>query len=86
MEISAQVSLYPLGQADLLPSIQALWEALEKAGLNYRAGPMSTLVSGPDQAVLEALRQGFQKAAELGQAVMVVTLSNACPIDGEEGK
>ncbi len=86
MDISAQVSLYPLGQQDLLPGIQALWDALEKAGLDYQAGSMSTVVYGPDQAVLEALRQGFERASESGQAVMVITLSNACPVDGEKGK
>lgn len=79
MDIGAQVSLYPLGQPDLLPGIQDVWDALEAAGLRMEAGPMSTLVFGSDQAILEALRQGFQQACRRGPAVMVITITNACP-------
>jgi len=79
MAISAQVSLYPLGQSDLWPAIKAVWQALEKHGLGYRPGPMSTLLEGEEEAVFAALRDAFQAAAEHGSTVMVVTLSNACP-------
>ncbi len=54
MVIGAQVSLYPLGQPDLLPGIQDVWEALEEAGLQKEPGPMSTLVSGEDGVGLAA--------------------------------
>lgn len=80
MYIGAQVSLYPLGQADLLPAIQDVWQALEEAGLPKEPGPLSTLVYGEGAAILEALRRGFERAAERGPAVMVVTLTNACPL------
>ena len=84
MIIGAQVSLYPLGQDDLLPGIQDVWEELEAAGLPKTPGSMSTLVYGEDQAVLEALRAGFARAAERGPTVMVITLTNACPLPPEE--
>lgn len=84
MYIGAQVSLYPLGQADLLPGIQDVWEALEEAGLRKEPGPMSTLVYGQDEAVLAALRAGFERATQRGPAVMVITLTNACPTPREE--
>lgn len=80
MYVGAQVSLYPLGQADLLPGIQDVWQALEEAGLSKEPGPLSTLVYGEDAAVLEALRRGFGRAAARGPAVMVITLTNACPL------
>jgi uncharacterized protein YqgV (UPF0045/DUF77 family) len=83
MVIGAQVSLYPLGQDDLLPGIQDVWEELEAAGLPQTPGSMSTLVYGEDEAVLEALRAGFKRAAERGPAVMVITLTNACPLPPE---
>jgi uncharacterized protein YqgV (UPF0045/DUF77 family) len=83
MVIGAQVSLYPLGQDDLLPGIQDVWEELEAAGLQQNPGPMSTLVYGEDQAVLDALRSGFARAAERGPAVMVITMTNACPLPPE---
>lgn len=80
MVVGVQVSLYPLGQEDLLPGIQGVWDALEEAGLQPQPGPMSTLVYGEDQTVLEALREGFRRAAARGRAVMVITLTNACPM------
>lgn len=82
--VSAQVSLYPLGQADLEPAIAEIWKALAAHGLDYTPGPMSTLVWGDDDAILAALRDGFRRAAELGPAVLVITLTNACPMPPRE--
>ncbi len=84
MYLGFQVSLYPLGQADLVPGIQDIWDALERAGLEQHPGPMSTLVYGEDQAVLEALREGFRQATRRGPAVMVITMTNACPLPAKE--
>jgi uncharacterized protein YqgV (UPF0045/DUF77 family) len=50
-----------------------------KYGLETRAGEMSTLVWGQEQAVFKALQEAFHQAAACGVAVMVVTFSNACP-------
>lgn len=80
MQIGAQVSLYPLGQVDLLPAIQDIWDALREAGLHAEPGPLSTLVYGEDEAVLRALGEGFRRATARGPAVLVITLSNACPM------
>jgi hypothetical protein len=40
---------------------------------------MSTLVWGDDEDVFPALMEAFRKAAAVGDTVMVITLSNACP-------
>ncbi len=77
--ISAQVSLYPLGQGDLTPAIEAFLRALEGRGLTYEVGSMSTVLWGDDEAVFAALREGFAAATATGQAVLTVTISNACP-------
>lgn len=79
-EVSAQVSVYPLGQADLGPGIEAFVEVLTRRGLAHHVGPMSTMVWGEDEQVFAALREGFAQAAAHGQVVMVVTISNACPL------
>lgn len=84
MDVSAQVSLYPLGQEDLAPAIGEIWKALAAHGLDYTPGPMSTLTWGDDEAILNALRDGFRRAAELGPAVLVITLTNACPAPPRE--
>jgi uncharacterized protein YqgV (UPF0045/DUF77 family) len=85
MEISAQVSLYPLGQSDLAPAIDAVWKALHAHGLAAQPGTMSTLVQGDDGTVFEALREAFAGATQYGGAVMVVTVSNVCPVRVTEG-
>ena len=79
MGVSAQVSLYPLGQSNLLPAIQAVWDAFEQHGLTVEAGRMSTLVEGEEEPLFAALRDGFRAACTHGATVMVVALSNACP-------
>lgn len=78
--ISAQVSLYPLGQADLSPAIDAVLNVLNERGLSHTVGSMSTTVWGDDVAVFAALQEAFAAATEHGPAVMTVTVSNACPL------
>ena len=82
--ITAQVSLYPLRQDDLSPSIDAVVSALDRQGVESRTGPMSTLVWGDDEAVFPALMDAFRKAADLGETVMILTVSNACPWPGKK--
>jgi len=38
MQISAQISLYPLKQQRLSPAIEEAWEILEKNELNVKKG------------------------------------------------
>lgn len=86
MEVSAQVSLYPLGQSSLRPAIEAVLRTFNAEGLDYRPGSMSTLVAGEAEGVFNALRDAFLAAAAHGGAVMVFTVSNACsplPPQGE---
>jgi hypothetical protein len=47
--------------------------------LGTRITEMSTLVWGEEGALFAALQEAFHQAAACGDAVMVVTLSNACP-------
>jgi len=81
INISAQVSLYPLGQSNLAPAIEAVLAVFEEHDLPYEVGPMSTIVSGDDERLFGALREAFVQASEHGPAVMIVTVSNACPVD-----
>ena len=84
--ISAQFSIYPLGQEDLAPAIQAALDVLAARGAPFQVGRMSTIVWGDDQAVFTALREAFVAATQLGPAVMTVTVSNACPVRPQDGK
>lgn len=82
--ITAQVSLYPLRQESIGPTIRETVRAFRERGLHIRVGEMSTLVWGEESVVFEALRDAFDQATKGGDTVMVVTLSNACPEPGEE--
>jgi uncharacterized protein YqgV (UPF0045/DUF77 family) len=80
MQISAQISLYPLRQEKLSPAIEAAWEMLEESSLNVKKGEMSTVVSGKAERVFSAIQRAFLSSAEKGSVSMVVIFSNACPI------
>jgi len=80
MQISAQISLYPLKQPRLSPAIEEALKILEENQLDLKKGEMSTVVSGEAEKVFGAIKEVFLKAAELGPVSMVVTFSNACPI------
>jgi uncharacterized protein YqgV (UPF0045/DUF77 family) len=80
MITSAQVSIYPLRQERLGPAIEAVRAALEARALNPQVGPMSTNVMGESDFIFAALGEAFAKAASMGQVVMTITVSNACPV------
>jgi uncharacterized protein YqgV (UPF0045/DUF77 family) len=82
--ITAQVSLYPLGQESIGPAIREAVRGFRQRGVDVRVGEMSTLVWGESIAVFEALREAFDQATKRGDTVMVVTVSNACPEPGSE--
>lgn len=80
MIVSAQVAIYPLRQDRLTPAITAVSRTLEAAGFRAEVGPMSTMVTGEATTVFRALGDAFVQAGELGDVVMTVTVSNACPV------
>ena len=77
--LSAQVSVYPLRQASIGPTIRETMRVFRERGLKTRIGEMSTLVWGEEGEVFAVLQEAFHRAAESGDTVTVVTLSNACP-------
>lgn len=81
MRVSAQISVYPLRQEHLGPTIEAVALTLESGGLDPEVGNMSTVVSGDADKIFAALREAFERAADAGDVTMVVTLSNACPAE-----
>ena len=77
---SAQPSVYPLRQDRLGPTVEIVRAALQAHGLEPQVGPMSTIVTGENQVIFAALCDAFAKATEMGQVVMTVMISNACPV------
>ncbi len=83
-QISAQVSLYPLGETDLAPFILQFWQLLEERGLSYQRGAMSTVIWGNEEEVFAVIQEGFHRTAVAVRTVMSVTFSNACPSSPDE--
>ena len=77
--VSVQFSLYPLRADHLTPAIEAAWACLRARGLEFQAGSMSTLVTGPAGEVFDALREAFEQQAGRCELVLALTVSNACP-------
>lgn len=82
--ISAQVSLYPLRQSHVGPTISKAVEVFRAHGLDVRAGSMSTVIVGATDTVFDSLKASFQSAGALGDLVMVVSFSNCCPVTATE--
>jgi uncharacterized protein YqgV (UPF0045/DUF77 family) len=80
MDVAAQVSLYPLRQPGLSSVIERALAVFREHELKVTPGSMSTVVSGDYDRMFHALKQAFLQAAEQGEIVMIVTLSNACPV------
>jgi uncharacterized protein YqgV (UPF0045/DUF77 family) len=80
MQVSAQLSLYPLRQERLSPAIETAWKILENSQLLLDKGRMSSIVTGDGDEVFQVLKEVFMKTAEKGPLSMIVTFSNACPI------
>jgi uncharacterized protein YqgV (UPF0045/DUF77 family) len=80
MPISAQVSLYPLHQPRTGPAIAEALEIFRARGLDVSPGAMSTVIAGDADAVFEGLKAAFAAATARGDVVMVVSLSNCCPL------
>lgn len=55
-ELSAQVSLYALGQEDLSPAVDEAVGVFEAHGLRVEVGAMSTLLTGDEAALFAAPR------------------------------
>jgi len=78
MNVQAEISLYPLRCSDLTKPIRRFVELLDNDRLKAEVGPMSTLVTGESQVVLENLTKAFGKLAEEYEVVMTAKISNAC--------
>jgi tRNA-Thr(GGU) m(6)t(6)A37 methyltransferase TsaA len=83
MDLTAQVSLYPLRELELAPLIDQAIEIFRQHGLEVTPGAMSTLISGNAANVFEALEHAFEGAAEDGEVVMMATFSKAFPSDDQ---
>lgn len=78
--ISAQFALYPLGVPDLGPILEEAIAAVRATGVSLEVGVMSSTLQGDEAQIFDAVRMAFHIAADHGEVVLVVSVSNACPV------
>jgi len=80
MKVEAEVSLYPLTEVNLEHPVHDFAHVLETHGCTVEVGPMSSIVKGESPAVFEALRIGYEKAAQKSGCLLIIKACNVCPL------
>lgn len=80
MKIQAEASLYPLRTDTVGRTINDFLEDLECAGLVVQQGNMSSTLAGDVELVFAALGKAFQGVASRCPVVLILKISNACPL------
>lgn len=80
MPVSAQFALYPLRSPRITPVLEEALNAARASGVDVEAGRMSSTMNGDIDQVFDALRAAFEVASASGDTILVVTVSNACPM------
>lgn len=83
MKVQAEVSLYPLREANLEEPIDGFVKGLRSRGLTVRVGPMSSHLSGECKRVFQDLAEAFEEAARNSDVVLTIKVSNACPTEAD---
>ena len=83
MNVTFQVSLYPVGREEFKPPIDAFIADLRADGLCVDVCETATIGRGALAAVFAALERAYERAAKGGEAVMVVTVASGAPTKDE---
>jgi tRNA-Thr(GGU) m(6)t(6)A37 methyltransferase TsaA len=81
MDLTAQVSLYPLREPELGPVVDRALEIFRGHGLEVTQGPRSIVISGNGADIFKALQVAFEGTAKDAGLVMVTTFSDARAVD-----
>ncbi len=79
MEITFQVSLYPVGQLEFKKPIDNFIADLRKDTICVDVHETSTIGSGDIEKVFNSLKKAYSSAAMSGDTVMVLTVVNGAP-------
>lgn len=82
MFIEVQFSLYPLREPEISKYIQIVIDTLKESSLPVEVGLMSSITYGESELVFKAFSKSLN-ALEGTHFVIVMTVSNACPLPGK---
>lgn len=80
MKVEMEVSLYPLTEENLEHPVMDFADVLKSHGCEVEVSPMSSIVKGESAQVFEALRLGYEQAAEKSGCVLIIKACNVCPL------
>ncbi len=86
MNITFQVSLYPIGREEFKVPINDFIGTLKDDGINVAVHETSTIGSGDASKIFDSLKKAYSSAAKLGDTVMVLTIVNGAPTKAELDK
>ncbi len=78
--VSAEIKVTPMQSGDYIADIEKAIDCIKKTGLYYSIGPMSTVVSGSLQEVLELIETLYSVLDTRCTFAIDVRLSNGCRI------
>lgn len=78
MEVTVEISFYPLKDNYLAPVEHFIQELKENRGTTVEPGTMSTLISGRYEDVMELLHHKLKLFMEKYPSVFNLKVSNAC--------
>lgn len=77
MNISVQISYYPLSH-NFNQVITDFLQVLEQKNIRTEVGPMSTVIKGNYDEVMDTLKEMLHPFMERYPSIFTLTLSNAC--------
>jgi uncharacterized protein YqgV (UPF0045/DUF77 family) len=80
MKVEMEVSLYPLTEEILEHPVMDFVDVLKTHGCEVDVCPMCSVVKGESEQVFDALRIGYEQAAQKSGCVLIVKACNACPL------
>lgn len=80
MKMEMEVSLYPLTEENLEHPVMDFVDVLKTHGCEVETCPMCEVVKGESDQVFEALRLGYEQAAQKSGCVLFIKACNACPL------
>ena len=84
MFIEVQFSVYPLRETQLSPVIEKAVSILNSFDLPVEVGSMSSVTYGDSEIVFKAFQKVYEEVALNSHVVIIMTLSNACPVPVKE--
>jgi len=80
MEVEMDISLYAMGPTTVVHPVHDFIEVLREHDCKVENTSMSLVVTGESKQVFDALRIGYESAAEKGGCVLIVKACNVCQL------